>query len=240
MFRHEGPSRSHRANEILSAYLASIAGFVNVAGFVLLGSFTSHVTGNVGRFGNDLVGGHASSALLASGLVAAFVAGSIVTTLILTKPRRRVAFGYGAALLLEAILLATFIAAPLALEPRTLWAIELHTSILCLGMGMQNSLVTRLSGAVIRTTHLTGVLTDLGIEIGRWFRYATRKSAAVERPAPERAALLATIAGTFTVGSVAGAIAATHLGRWALCIPAALLAAAAAQAFLSETSRTVP
>ena len=42
--------------------------------------------------------------------------------------------------------------------------------LLCAAMGLQNSLVTRLSGAVVRTTHLTGVLTDLGIEGARWFR----------------------------------------------------------------------
>ena len=36
-------------------------------------------------------------------------------------------------------------------------------------MGMQNSLVTTISNAVIRTTHLTGLFTDLGIEISQLF-----------------------------------------------------------------------
>lgn len=51
MFRHEGANRSHHHNQLLAGYLAMIAGFVNSAGFILIGSFTSHVTGNVGRFG---------------------------------------------------------------------------------------------------------------------------------------------------------------------------------------------
>ncbi len=54
MFRHEGAERSHRHNQWLAGYLALIAGFVNSAGFILIGSFTSHVTGNGGRFADDL------------------------------------------------------------------------------------------------------------------------------------------------------------------------------------------
>jgi len=54
MFRHEGIGRTHRLDCLLAGYLAVVAGFVNSAGFILLGTFTSHVTGNVGRFADNL------------------------------------------------------------------------------------------------------------------------------------------------------------------------------------------
>ena len=53
-------------------------------------------------------------------------------------------------------------------------------------MGMQNSLVTRLSGAVVRTTHLTGVVTDLGIEAARWYRWHRAKLRALPTLLPSR------------------------------------------------------
>ena len=54
MFRHEAPSRSVRRSRVLAGYLAFVRGFVNSAGYVLVGSFTSQVTGNVGRLATDL------------------------------------------------------------------------------------------------------------------------------------------------------------------------------------------
>lgn len=38
---------------------------------------------------------------------------------------------------------------------------------LCFIMGMQNATITKISGARIRTTHATGMITDIGIEVGR-------------------------------------------------------------------------
>lgn len=79
--------------------------------------------------------------------------------------------GYAAAPIVESLLLSLFpCAATLnpAADPRLL---DVEAAILCASMGMQNSLVTRLSGAVVRTTRLTAVFTDLGIEAARWFRW---------------------------------------------------------------------
>jgi uncharacterized membrane protein YoaK (UPF0700 family) len=41
--------------------------------------------------------------------------------------------------------------------------------LLLFAMGAQNSLVTRVSQSVVRTTHLTGIFTDLGIELSKMF-----------------------------------------------------------------------
>lgn len=239
MFRHEGPSRSHRANEILAASLALIAGYVNAVGFTLLGAFTSHVTGNVGRFGDDVARADISAAIFAAVLVATFFAGSIATTLILSVRRRRTAFGYGIVLVVEAVLLVAFAISPF--PPRDLSTarlVDAHAAMLCAAMGLQNAMVTRLSGAVVRTTHLTGVITDLGIEIGRWARWIFRgRDKRIDRPVPEQGILLVTIAVGFTGGTVGGAAAALAWDRWATVLPAVAVVAAAIQAFTSETSR---
>ena len=106
-------------------------------------------------------------------------------------------------------------------------------------MGMQNSLVTWLSGAVVRTTHLTGVVTDLGIETAHWLRLRIRRwrpgelLAADEQRPPTRArmTLLLTIATTFIVGALLGATLTALASRWAMVAPACAVWLAAAFAF---------
>jgi len=124
-----------------------------------------------------------------------------------------------------------------------------ETAALGAAMGMQNSLVTRLSGAVVRTTHLTGVVTDIGIEIARWLRWSraalARRSgeprpggrAPAERPSVPKMTLLVTIAGAFGAGAVAGAYAALAAQSAALAAPAVALLGGATLAFRSRNAR---
>ncbi len=171
MFKHQGPSRSPRLNAILAAYLAFVAGSVNSSGFVLVGSFTSHVTGNVGRVANDVASRDADAAFGALIMIAAFFAGAFIASMIVESDvLGTVAYAYGAALAIEASLLVAFMLASAGRGGGHLLH-DMEGALLCGAMGMQNSLVTRLSGAVVRTTHLTGVITDLGIEGARWFRW---------------------------------------------------------------------
>ncbi|HLK91753.1 MAG TPA: YoaK family protein [Polyangia bacterium] len=233
MFSHEGPARTPRNNSILAGYLAFVAGFVNAVGLLLLGAFTSHVTGNVGHFSVGLAGGESTSAAGAGLLVLLFFCGAVLASLLVeTNAFGRTSTAYGVALLVQGLLLSTFVVAGAG-------------GILSFCMGMQNSLVTRLSGSVVRTTHLTGVVTDLGIEVARWLRWgwsrgrggstAGRNPAA--RPSPTRSALFATIVVTFAGGGVCGALAAPAWGARAIAFPAAALLLAALYAFVAEAPR---
>lgn len=247
MFRREGPSRDQRTNMQLAAYLAGTAGFVNSGGFVMIGSFTSHVTGSIGRFANDLANGQPGAALSALFLALAFFGGGVVASLLLDDERRRVPLRYSTVLGIEAALLLLFVfiaGLSRTTHPRLLDAMA---ALLCIAMGLQNSLVTRLSGAVVRTTHLTGIVTDLGIEGVRWYRWyhhriLRRPSVSrPPRPAPDgRIALLATITISFVVGAVAGAVLTARASRWAMCLPAALIGVASAFAFYQAQLRSEP
>jgi len=230
MFRHEGEQRTHRHNQVVAGYLALIAGIVNSAGFILIGSFTSHVTGNVGRFADDLAL-RASAAPFALILVVAFFVGCFIASMALessvtSRPRT-----YSVLLFVEAGLLATFALLSYLIDTRNPRFHDVQAILLCVAMGMQNSFVTRLSGAVVRTTHLTGVVTDLGIESARWFRMWRAQLAARTRvrlvvgnapptvPQAPRTFLLITIAGAFILGSMIGAFTASQWGQLALLLP---------------------
>lgn len=230
MFRHEGNERTDAENRLLAGYLASTSGYVNSAGFVLIGAFTSHTTGNVGRFANELAIGHRVSALSAALLLAAFFAGAFTASMAIEgNPFGKLPYTYAALLFGEGVLLAIFVGSTHLFDGPRGW--DVSAGVLCAAMGLQNSLVTRLSGAVVRTTHLTGVITDLGIESARWFRYwrgslservhvplAFGKNA-LTRPSPTKLALLLTIIGAFVLGSMAGAAASHSYGRASLYLP---------------------
>jgi uncharacterized membrane protein YoaK (UPF0700 family) len=226
MFRREGPARDARLNGLVAAYLAAVAGFVNAGGFILIGTFTSHVTGNVGRASYDLAHGDVRGALHALFLVASFFAGAFAASLVIEGSTESVPHAYGIALLLQSTLLGAFLATNMATAAS---AGSLRAPLLCAAMGMQNSLVTRLSGAVVRTTHLTGILTDLGIEAARWYRWQRARSrwplvfrgrSEPERPRPRQSLLLATIALAFFLGGLGGGALTLHASGWAMAVPA--------------------
>ncbi|HEX3596644.1 MAG TPA: YoaK family protein [Polyangiaceae bacterium] len=245
MFRHEGPSRSPRKNAQLAGCLAFVAGYVNSGGFVLIGSFTSHVTGNLGRLGNDVALGNPTAALFAGFMVVAFFVGGFVSSLVLESLARvNVPRAYGIALALEGTLLLAFIfiaGLGRATLPRVL---DAEGAVLSAAMGVQNALVTRLSGAVVRTTHLTGVVTDLSIEIARWYRWRTvgvedgpPSKRDVARSALGKITLLAIIVTAFVSGSVLGALLTFRISRWAMFAPAGGVFLASAYAFYPRRSQ---
>jgi len=245
MFQHHGPGRSTRQNRIVAGCLATVGGYVNSAGFVLIGTFTSHVTGNVGRLSNDLANGRIAATATVLTMLIAFVSGAFIASMLLESTfLGRPTNGYGAALFTESLLLLLFTGATTLTPEAHPRLMDLEAAILCASMGMQNSLVTRLSGAVVRTTHLTGVFTDLGIEAARWFRWwrgsiSSRLHVKLafganppERPAGPKTALLLTIALSFVVGAVTGAAAGVRLGHAAMLVPSAAVAALGVYAIL--------
>jgi uncharacterized membrane protein YoaK (UPF0700 family) len=240
MFRDDGTPRSEPVNRLLAGYLAFVGGYVNAAGFVVIGAFTSHVTGNVGHFARYVALRQFEGALGAGLLIIAFFVGAFVASMMIESDVfKRPPHAYGAAVLAEAALLLSFSVVPLVLVPDARGVQSGRVALLCAAMGIQNSLVTRLSGAVVRTTHLTGVVTDLGIEAARWWRWfrelAARRTGLrlawgrnpAVRPQSTKWWLLFTIAAAFSAGAVAGSVIAALAQPITMIVPAALLLVAA-------------
>jgi uncharacterized membrane protein YoaK (UPF0700 family) len=225
---------------MLAGYLAGVGGLVNSTGFVLIGSFTSHVTGNVGRFATDVVSKQPTAAAGALGMIVSFFLGALLASMVIeSRSFARAPTAYGMALSIEGLLLAAFSLLAIHLVDVHAPVRDMQGVLLCMAMGMQNSLVTRLSGAVVRTTHLTGVVTDLGIETARWFAWwrgersarGAQDHAPRERPGGAKLRLHGTIVTTFAFGSVTGCALATVWPEAAMLLPTAAVAASAAYAF---------
>ncbi len=247
MFSREGSARSESQNRWLAGYLAFVGGFVNSSGFVLIGTFSSHVTGNVGRLANDAATGQYAAAVAALSLVLCFFVGAFAASMIIESRffGRSNTRAYALALATETSLLLLFTLlsyVTVSAHPRVR---DAETALLCAAMGLQNALVTRLSGAVVRTTHLTGVVTDLGIEAARWFRFwrsslseVTRMPLVLgrnpaERPSAPKVLLLGTIVASFLAGASCGAYSAVHWQHTSMLIAAFAVAVAAGYALFN-------
>jgi uncharacterized membrane protein YoaK (UPF0700 family) len=160
--------RSQKVNRHLGALLALIAGAVNAGGLVILGQFSSHVTGALSRIGLLSAQREMEPLIACSLLVLSFLAGSVGSSLLIIWGRRRHLHSqYAAAVLAEALLLGLFGVFGAALDRMSSAMLPLPVMLLCLSMGLQNAMITKLSNAEVRTTHMTGILTDIGIELGK-------------------------------------------------------------------------
>ena len=166
--RLTGRTRTRRANRQLGAFLAFVAGAINAGGFLAIKRYTSHMTGIVSSIADDLVLGNLLLAF--SGLCAllSFLMGAATTAILINWARnRKMHSEYALSLALEAVLLMVFgfLGANLTSYVAVLFPITVM--LLCYIMGLQNAIVTKISAAEIRTTHVTGLVTDLGIELGK-------------------------------------------------------------------------
>jgi uncharacterized membrane protein YoaK (UPF0700 family) len=232
MFRYlRGLSSIHRhqrSDLALARYLTFVAGGTNAGGFLATKIYTSHMSGLVATMADFLVLAKYDVVLTAFGAVLSFVLGAATTALMVNWAKRsHLESRYALPLLLEAALLLLF-----ALVGRRLAATSFEfvsSTIVLLGylMGLQNALITKISSARIRTTHVTGMVTDIGIELGRllyWNRDSD--SAAGDRVVADvqNLKMLLGLVGLFFAGGLVGAAGFSRFG-FRFSIPLALLVA---------------
>lgn len=217
--------RSAPADTVLAVILTFIAGAINAGGFLAIGQYTSHMTGIVSAISDHLVLGTAG--IVGAGLVslAAFVAGASCSAILINWGRRNTRkMQYAYPITLEAVLLLVFGVVGISASSASA-ALPLALPLLCFIMGLQNATITKLSGARIRTTHVTGMVTDIGIEVGKLFYvHDDRKKLERHRVFADRKKLsiLISLVLTFLIGGIIGAFGFSHFG-FIFCVPLSLL-----------------
>lgn len=167
MFRHQGESRTFEHNLQIATVLSFVAGMVNVTGFLAIKQLTTNVTGHFALFINDVAGFEFWKGTIYFLYLFSFLFGSFTSSFLIEKYRANKKLNvFVIPTLIEVVLLLTIAIVSDFLE---LNYPDFIACILLFSMGLQNSFVTKISKAVVRTTHLTGLFTDLGIEISRLF-----------------------------------------------------------------------
>ncbi len=228
--------RSNKTNLHLGAYLAFVAGAVNAGGFLAIHRYTSHMSGIISGIGDDLALTDIIAVLGGISMLLSFLSGAATTAIIVNWGQRRNIYSiFALPLMLEAMLLLIFgvMGANLSIyTPLTIPAIAL---LLCYVMGLQNAIISKISNSEIRTTHMTGVMTDMGVELGRMFYWNKDKHAnQIHYVKANRQKLKThlTIFLMFLLGGIVGAISFKGVG-YASVIPlsASMIAIAALQIY---------
>lgn len=218
MFRHQGKTRTLSHNLKIASLLSFVAGIVNVAGFFAVQRLTTNVTGHFAFFVDEIFKLNFWQGFVYFLYIFFFFSGSFVSG-ILTEyvGRKNERMIYFIPVLIECIIL--FSAGILTPVFVSNYPSAIAFSLL-FAMGLQNSLVTTISNAAVRTTHLTGLFTDLGIELSQLFFY---KSAEQKKKLFSSVKLRLTIINFFFWGGIAGGILYSKIKLHALVFAAALL-----------------
>lgn len=238
LLRHlTGLHRTRATNRVLGLLLAFIAGAVNAGGFLVLARYTSHMTGFTSQVADSLVTGDMQVLLGALGAILAFLAGAATAAIQINWGRQyRLRHLYALPLLLEAALMLPFgLMGALTLSWSTPFAVPLTVLLLSFIMGVQNAVASKVSGGKIRTTHMTGNFTDLGIELGKalyWNRFRTEATRV--RPNLDRVRLFGGLIAAFVLGGVAGAAGFKYVGFVCVLPLAALLLWLSLPAYLDD------
>lgn len=185
--------------------LALTAGYINS---VVLGFFhtpVSHMTGAVSHLGLDLAEGHFADARASTAILIGFVGGAVLAGLMVGAQQLMPGRRFGVALLVEGVLLG---AATWLLATRHRWGLPAVAT----ACGLQNAMSSSYCGLVIRTTHVTGLVTDVGVMLGQALRHRKAEWGKV--------GFLAALFAAFGIGGWVGAVVDLRLGPPALAFPA--------------------
>lgn len=234
----------------LAITLAWVAGYTNVVSILACGHVTSHVSGTTSDLGHHLVealrGRGTSWGVVGFGayLLVTFLVGAIVSGVSTELGRRKNWESiYVLPVAIQAALLAAFaLGVEAMLSQET--AGRIHPSLLAgvasVAMGVQNATITRISSGVVRTTHVTGVMTDLGLELVQFFWRAPRRPAGTHDPGEHppvahtsrwhrftptgrRLVLLSSIIGSFALGAALGTLGHEEFPSYAMFPPVLFL-----------------
>ena len=185
----------------IASLLSFVAGMVNVSGFLSIKVLTTNVTGHFAFFVDEVFRFDPVQGLIYFLYIFFFFAGSFASGFLVELAyRRKNRLVYVIPVLTESIIL--LLVACLG------WLVQqdfpqLLAFLLLFAMGLQNSLVTSISNAVVRTTHLTGLFTDLGIELSQLFFYRQHEQRKKLRASIR---LRLTIISFFFLGGITGGV----------------------------------
>jgi len=193
--------------------LAFVAGILNVAGVLGFTHQTiSHLTGSTSMLAVALGTSDLSAFLRFGMVIGSFLMGAVLSGFIIQTNALQLGRRYGVVLWLETIVICASV--PLCRH-------ESLYGVYCLACacGLQNAMVSTYSGTVVRTTHVSGMFTDLGIFLGHTLRGLPIDFL--------RMRMSVLVISAFLCGGFSGTILFHHLGYLSLFVPATITAGAA-------------
>lgn len=203
MLRNAKEKRTLSQNLMLASSTAFVSGVTNVAGMMAFLAFTSNITGHVANLAQHIIKQNFTEILVFFMWLFLFFAGAFVSSFMVKsladKSRYR---AHAAPVILEIVILLLVAIYGHNFYQETTLERELIIGAILFSMGLQNSLVSNISGGLVKTSHLTGLFTDLGSEIAEWFHPRSERPLVLKQKIYTRL----TILSFYFFGAVAGGI----------------------------------
>ncbi len=183
----------------LGILTAFTAGMVNVASLLIFLAFTSNVTGYFAIFAAEVVKGNFYQVVVVLGWIFLFFSGSFFANLVVINSNGGNTYvAHSIPILLEIACLMTVGVYGNYFYQETLSETEYLLSLMLFAMGLQNGLTASISNFTVKTTHLTGATTDLGILLSMF----TKKEFRQNKKLMEKAKLISSIVVSYLVGAI--------------------------------------
>lgn len=203
-------ARTHQEDRLLALWLATSAGLLNAIALGAFGFFPSHMTGNTSQLSSEVSSTDLSDVLFFGAIILSFVSGAIVArVIVLWGIIHNIRLVFSQILLVEGVLLAG-----VSLYEMYFHSFSTNREIiifLCGLMGIHNSTSTQLSSGRVRSTHITGTLTDAGIALASVVVAMLRRDYSKDTVA-QRSQLKTHLTTLFSF--ITGGIAGLILFRW--------------------------
>ncbi|SFM89366.1 Uncharacterized membrane protein YoaK, UPF0700 family [Chitinophaga sp. YR627] len=234
MFRYRRQKRSFRQNIRLAILLCTTAGFVNASGFLGFFILTTNLTGHAVLLAVKLTEGDFRAVRMIGLWLLLFLSGAFFCSLYVLMAGRDKRHSYTIPIIIE-IVIFYFVGYFGHTFDHTTVKTEYFAGSLLFAMGMQNALVSVISGAVVRTTHLTGMFTDLGVDLSAALLKYPRKDALLQKKIVLRLVIIL----FFLTGGILGGFAFIKFQYHSFYIAIGILLTAICYDFFRVNSRRI-
>ncbi|MBB6112305.1 Uncharacterized membrane protein YoaK, UPF0700 family [Mucilaginibacter lappiensis] len=177
MLRQSKETRTLKQNLLLASSTAFVSGVTNVAGMIAFLAFTSNITGHVANLAKHIVEQNWAEMVVFIIWLMMFFAGAFISNFIVHSLEHKSRYrAHSIPIIIEIILLLFVAIYGHNFYQETETEREIVIGVIIFSMGLQNSLVSTISGGLIKSTHLTGLFTDLGGDVSEWFHPNTAKT----------------------------------------------------------------
>ncbi len=193
------------------------AGFINAAGFLAFSVLTTNVTGHAALFAVNVMAANWRMARMVALWVFLFFMGAFTSAMLIDRTGRNKPQAYALPIIII-LLVLTLVMLRGDTFDHSIGLTEAFAGSLLFAMGAQNAMVSMISGSVVRTTHLTGMITDLGVDLSQVFLKSV-----VDKTLKRRLLLRSTIVAFFLFGGMLGAWLFMRYEFWSFLVPIVLL-----------------
>jgi len=202
MLRRTKDERTLKENLLLASSTAFVSGATNVAGVIAFLAFTTNMTGHFANLAKNVIESNYEQVIIFLIWVVLFFAGAFTANfLVRWRSHKSVYRANALPIIIEMVILLFVAFYGRNYYKETLEEKRLITSAVILAMGLQNGLVSNISGGLIKTSHLTGVFTDLGADVAEWLYPNNPKKTALLK---SKMYIRLTILAFYFLGALAG------------------------------------